>query len=375
MHDNLHRARTRHSPYEEALDLYGDYSRLKARSEKEIGLSWSVDLSYLQQWGRPGGGSPDAQMLATPGVDWVLFHSRSLGEGSLQFAYTAARYPTSRDAGDVQAALGLATPINDFPSRQNVFAQLSYTHAFPGNSLLVSFGQYPFSNFDGNQYLNNQQQNFNNFLFAQNGSQTYPNAGLGAYVQANLTSAVQFAAGFQSAANITAANLSVKGFGDGGFAWFGYAQWTPGFRGMGTSQYSLTYYQVPSVPQQARSTGWSLNAVQNLDSTWAVFARANRAYDFVAPIRGSYVLGGAMNNPLGRSPTDQIGLAFGHADAAPPPTLPPGARDEKIVEAYWNWTLAKALLLTPDVQYIRDPALDPTRTSAWVWSLRATLMF
>jgi len=132
---------------------------------------------------------------------------------------------------------------------------------------------------------------------------------------------------------------------------------------------------VPTVPAQPRSSGWSVNVSQNLNDTWAVFGRANRAYDYVTPIRSSYALGAAMNNPLGRSKTDQLGLAIGYSSAAPAPTNPPGARNEKVVEAYWNWTVAKALLLSPDVQYIRDPALAPSRDSAWALSLRATLSF
>jgi porin len=132
---------------------------------------------------------------------------------------------------------------------------------------------------------------------------------------------------------------------------------------------------VPTVPAQPRSAGWSLNASQNLNETWALFGRANRAFGFVTPIRASYALGAAINNPLGRSPTDQTGLAFAFSDAAPPPTNPAGARDEKLIEGYWNWTFAKGLLVTPDVQYMRDPALAPTRNNAWVLSLRATLMF
>lgn len=375
VHDNLRRAQARHSLYEAAENLYGDYSRLKARTEKNIGLSWSMDVSYLQQWGEPDGGSPAGQVLATPSLNWELFNSRTFGEGSVQVAYTAVRYPTSQTAGDVTDNLGLITPINDFPDYQNTFAQLTYTQAFPGNRFLMTVGQYPFYNFDGNQYLANQQQNFNSYVFTQNGSSTYPIAGLGAYAQVNATNTIQFAAGFQNAANITGETLSTQGFGDGGFAWFGYAQWTPKFRGLGASQYSLTYYQVPTVPLQPHTSGWSLNAVQNLDATWAVFARANRAYDYVTPIQGSYALGGAMNNPLGRSATDQIGLAFGYSDAASPPTNPAGARSEKIVEAYWNWTFFGGLLLTPDVQYILDPALAPNRDSVWALSLRATLMF
>jgi len=50
-------------------------------------------------------------------------------------------------------------------------------------------------------------------------------------------------------------------------------------------------------------------------------------------------------------------------------------RSEKVVEGYWNWTLFGGLLLTPDVQYLRDPARNPTRDSVWALSLRTTLMF
>ena len=134
---------------------------------------------------------------------------------------------------------------------------------------------------------------------------------------------------------------------------------------------------MPSVPAQPQaSRGWSVNAVQNLGDTWALFGRANRAYDFVSPIRASYALGVAMNNPLGRSPTDQIGLAVGLSDVGVIPNPPTGRlRNEQVIETYWNWTIAKALLLTPDVQYIRNPALAPSRDSAWVFSLRSTLMF
>ena len=374
-HDNLRRAKVRDALYEVAAEIYADYSKLKARTEKETGLYWSMDLSYVQQWGRPDGGSPAGQLLVTPNINWDLFNSRTMGQGSVQLAYIAARYPTIRDGTEIQSGLGLLTPINDYPGYQNIFSQLTYTHALPGNKLLITIGQYPFSNFDGNSYLNNQQQNFSNYVLAQNGSQTYPNAGLGAYVQVNATSTVQFAAGFQNAANISGATLSGKGFRQDGFAWFGYAQWTPTFSGLGSSQYSIAYYQVPAVPSQSRTSGWSVNAMQNLDPTWALFARANRAYGYLTPIQGSYAFGGAMNDPLGRNPTDQIGFALGYSDAAPPPTNPSGARNEKLVEVYWNWTFAKGLLLSPDVQYIRDPALSPTRDNVWVLSLRTTLMF
>ena len=375
VHDRIRRASVWEEVNRELSTFYGDYTGFKAKIKKETGLSWTATTSWLQQWGAPGGGASSGQLLSTPGVDWQLFDSDRFGTGSLQVSYTVVQYPWRQSAVDIGDNLGLITEINDFPGRGNSFPQLTYTHALPGNKLLLSVGQYPFYNFDGNQYLADQQQNFNSYVLAQNGTSTYPVAGLGSYAQINVTSTIQLAAGFQSAVDPSGNNLTSAGFGPDHFAWFGYGQWTPKFSGLGSAQYSFMYYDVPDVPLAPASKGWSFSAVQNLDETWAVFGRANGAWGETTQIRASYALGAAMNNPLGRSKTDQIGLALAYSDAANAPINPPGARSEKIIELYWNWTLFDVLLVTPDVQYIRDPSLAPDKDDAWALSLRATLLF
>ena len=377
LHERIRRAYRWEALNRDLAGAYGAYSALKKKVKQETGLSWSMPVSYLQQWGIPNGGRTAGQILATPGLDWKLFGSATFGEGSLQLSYSWVQYPWRQSAADIADNLGIITPINDYPGDgEDSRPQLTYTHAFPGNKLLLSIGQYPVSNFDGNPYLNDQQHNFNNYLFAQNGSSTYPIGGLGANAQVNVTTTVQLAGGFQNATDMTGADLTIKGFGKQNLTWFGYMQWTPRFHGLGAAQYSFTCYDVPAVAQQPiSSTGWSFSAAQNLNNTWAVFGRANGAWGFQTPIAASYAIGGAMNNPLGRSKMDQIGLAIGYAAAADPPTNPSGTRDEMVVEAYWNWEFFGGLLLTPDVQYISDPAKDSGRDSAWALSLRATLMF
>jgi hypothetical protein len=377
LHERIQRTTRWEALNRDLAGAYGAYSGVKKRIKQETGLSWSMPVSYLQQWGMPDGGWTAGQILATPGLDWKLFDSSTFGAGSLQMAYTWVQYPWRQTAAEIADNLGIITPINDYPGNgEDSFPQLTYTHAFPGNKLLLSIGQYPFYNFDGNQYLADQQQNFNNYLFTQNGSSTYPIAGLGANAQFNVTSTVQLAGGFQNATDISGANLRSKGFSEENLAWFGYSQWTPKFRGLGTAQYSVTYYDMPAVAAQpSSSTGWSFSAVQNLNDNWAVFGRANGAWGYQTSIGTSYAIGGAMNNPLGRSKMDQIGLAIGYAEAADPPTNPPDAGDEMVAEAYWNWELFGGLLLTPDVQYIINPAKDTGRDSVWALSLRSTLMF
>ncbi len=375
VHDDIRRDKRRRSFFLEVKELYGDYARFKQRLDEEAGLSWSVDLSYLPQWAGPEGGSPSTQFLTTSNIDFRVFRSKSLGVGSVQASYSTVRYPSNQNGADLSGAIGAINLINDFPVYQNTFSQLSYTHAFPGNKVLITIGQYPIYSFDGNLYLANQQENFNSYIFSQNGSSTYPIAGLGAYMQVNVTDAIQIAAGIQNPNNLSGSTLATQNFKTAGAAWFGYVQWTPQFRGLGSSQYSFTYYQVPTIPEQKQSSGWSFNAMQNLNDTWALFARANSAYQTFAPIRSSYALGAAINNPLGRNKLDQIGLAIGLSSPAPSPVNPPGARNEKVLEAYWNWAFTGALMITPSIQVILDPALAPDRRSAWSLSLRSTLMF
>ncbi len=208
----------------------------------------------------------------------------------------------------------------------------------------------------------------------QNASQSYLSTGLGAYVQFNATPSVQFAAGFQGANNPLGQTFSGKGFNDDCCAWFGYVQWAPRFPGLGSAQYSFSYFDTPSIPARPATRGWSVNAVQNLNATWAVFARANGANGYVTPIKNAYALGVAMNNPLHRASTGQIAIAVGRSDVAGAPTYPAGARDEKAIEAYWNWTFFGGLLPTPSVQVIFDPALNPTKNTVSVLSLGAPFM-
>jgi len=376
LHDNLRRAAQRESLSQELTGFYTDYTKAKARFEAETNISYSMDVSLLQQWGFSNGGSPALQVYAAPSIDWTLFKSKTWGTGSVQVAYNyIPSYPTAQNAADIQGNLGLITSINDYDSRFLNFAQLTYTQATPDNKWLVTLGQYPLWNFDGNAYLGNQQQNFNNYIFAQNGSSTYRLTGWGAYVQINATSTLQFAGGAQATNNLLGQTLTTQGAGDHCCAWFGYVQWSPNFHGMGSSQYSFSNFDTPAVPAQPATRNWSVNAVQNVNDTWAVFGRANGASGYVSAIKSSYALGLAMNNPLKRSPTDQIAVAVGLSDAAGTPTNPPGARNEKVVEAYWNWTFFSGLLLTPSVQVFFDPALNPSKSNVTVLSLRATLMF
>ncbi len=373
VHEDLRRATRRHRRQAGQDDLYGDYSRRKMRIQEETGIQWSLDLSLLQQWGGPNGGSPALQFLAGLSLSSDLFHDETLGVGAIQFSGNIAAYVTVQTGADIGSSLGVISAINDWPVSQRDFEQLTYTQALPGDRLSLSIGQFPFANFDGNRYLGNQQHNFVNYVFTQNGSATYAAAGLGAYAQWSPTKTIQVALGLQYPNDASAATLSFPGLGEGERSWLAYAQWTPSLPALGSAEYSLTYYQSPATGQQPATQGWSLNAVQDLDETWALFGRANSASGFTTAVGASYALGLAMNDPLRRSPTDQIGLAIGYSGPGSSAGARRGGGGEGIIETYWSWTLFGGVLLTTDAQLYVEPVLDSERNSGWVLSLRTTL--
>jgi carbohydrate-selective porin OprB len=375
VYEDLRRSTRQHRLRAEKGGPWGAYAKRKLRFQQEIGFQWSLDISLLQQWGLPNGGRPSLQFLAGLSLSYDLFGDDILGTGSLQFAGTLATYPTEQTAADTGSDLGIISTINDWPVSQRQLDQLTYTQSSPTGRLSISVGQFPFDNFDGNRYLDNQQQDFVNYIFAQNGSATYAAAGLGAYAQFSPAKSVKLAVGFQYPNNASVATLTVPGLDTGDHAWVAFAQWTPALATDRSGAYSLTYYESPTGSQQPATRGWSLNAAQDLDKHWALFGRANSAYSTTASIRASYALGLALKDPLDRNPGDRIGLAIGYSEPGDPPAVPEDARRERVVESYWNWSVLGGLLLTPDVQLILDPALDPARDSVWVLSLRTTLVF
>jgi hypothetical protein len=175
------------------------------------------------------------------------------------------------------------------------YAQLTYTHTLPGawQWLSLTIGQYPFSLYDGNQYAGDGQANFVNYALAQNATQTYGSGGLGAYLEAAAPARnLVFAGGFQDATNPSGSTITAHGIGNGKFAYFLAARWTPEFLADGS--YGLLWYAEPALPEDElpASHGLSFNAVQNLNAQWGLFVRANAASGVGTTI-GNSVAGGS----------------------------------------------------------------------------------
>jgi carbohydrate-selective porin OprB len=379
IHDKNRAARNRQelSLADEAEHLHKRYARARRQIEDATGIAYSMEASVTSQWGTPNGGFGAIQTMLTPAVNWAAFTLPGLGAGSFQFHFLSANYLSDTSATSLGNAINLISPINNQPTANNQFVQVSYTHSFPGNWLSLTVGQYPFSNFDGNAYANDQQVNFIGYSLTQNGSQNYAQAGIGAYAQINPTPEITLAAGFQDANDISGSYIQTTTFGQGQYAWFGYGGWTPTIPDWGQGTYSLLYYNQPGVAiQPIASEGLSFNAAQPIGDRLGLFVRANTAWRSSFAIQSSIAAGGVLNDPLRRSPADQIGLAM--VWNATNMALYAGTNvrpSETMLEAYWSWSVYRSVLITPDIQLYLQPALAPSADLSAVFTIRVTQLF
>lgn len=371
LQSNIRRSREQTTLFERSTERYADYNKFKDLLEENYGLSFSFNLSYRSRWQNPADIGRSDQVLFWPSLNWDIFDSERFGAGSIQFLYFGERSHT----GPIRLSTSNQTHTIDRPSYSNKISQLTYSQALPGEKLSISVGQYSMFNFDSNPYLADQQQNFASSAFGENSSATYPATGLGAYLQYNLTPKLQLLGGFQNPPRRDAGGLSNEGFGEHKYTWWSHLQWMPKFAKFGEGQYSLTFYRSATVETTPQSSGWSLNASQNLNKRWAVFGRANNSQEDGGIIKSSLIAGVALINPLQRSSTDQIAVAIGRNQQNSPLARQLGIDHSQQIEAYWNWSVLAGILLTPDLVYIRHPSYAPTRDSAVVFSLRTTLLF
>jgi hypothetical protein len=280
-------------------------------------------------------------------------------------------------ATTLQDRVGLAVAPNDYAYNQEIFSQFSFTHTLPAgmNWLSVTIGQFPLYNFDGTTYMDNQQTALMNYSLSQNASAVYPNASLGAYVQAQ-NSQFSIAGGYQDATNITGKTIELDTAFDGKYTLFGFVGWTPSFS-FGAGQYNFLYYHQPAVEKQnQKADGWSFNMQQNIGDKFVMYARVNGSNNGVSGVKNSYAFGSAFLDPLGRNPNDAIitGMAYNRLSEQGF-GFPNGMHPEELVtEIQWVWGIGKMLTITPDFQMSPRAAFGGKNHATYTIGLRTTLM-
>lgn len=352
------------------------YFDAKNELADKTGLQVGMDISYTVQRSSPNGKQTSFQGIYYPYVTWDLFKDTFLGSGQLNVNYNLVRYWGANGAS-LSDRTSLAVPINDYPANQEIFSQFSYTHTLPGELdwLSVTVGQFPLYNFDGTEFMDNQQTGLINYALSQNASSAYASASFGGYLQAQ-NEVFSIAAGYQDATNISGKTIELKDAFSGKYTLFGSVAWTPTFD-MGKGQYSFLYYYQPSVDKQPENVnGWSFNMQQNMGDKWALFGRVNASSNGATAVKNSFALGAAYLDPLNRNPLDSIvaGIAYNRLSRKGLDHPTDHRNTEMALELQWNIGLGKFMMLTPDLQIYPNPGLDKGQSMGLAFGVRTTIM-
>lgn len=125
----------------------------------------------------------------------------------------------------------------------------------------------------------------------------------------------------------------------------------------------------PTLRPQARGLAFNANMTVGDNVMW--FVRAG--------ISDGWVNDRAVSAGVGWHPSDQfsdlLGVGVGWVRPNDEILPEPFQREQWNIESFYRWHLTPNLAITPDLQYIANPSLNPTVDDIWVASLRARFTF
>jgi len=231
---------------------------------------------------------------------------------------------------------------------------------------------------DATDYLDiygliNPWTHFTNLVFLTgSGTIPAPDQGLGVAVGAMLSDNAYVVAGFADS------NSDPGAPGEGFDSFFNDHEyfshfelgWTPSFGQRYLDNAHVTFWHADERDDAGVPDGWGVNVsfTRLFDETWLPFFRAGWSDD------GGALLEQTVSVGVGRYMKERSDLlALGLNWGEPSNDFGTGLDDQYTMELFYRLQLSEHFAVTPSLQLIRDPALNPTEDSLAVLGLRARL--
>jgi porin len=354
------------------------YRDFKERVRSEYGLTFGIDYNLLFQHASKSPGEENAAggALRLFG-SWQLLDQESGHPGSIEFK-VENRHRLGTDiapqalGGEVGYAGLTAVTFSDAGSLLTNF----YWHqSLDDNRFAYVAGIVDVTDYVGVYGLVNPWADFMNLTFSTDPTIPAPDQGFGAAARWRLADHVYVLAGLADANGDPGDPWhSVDAFFDDGEAfkhiemgW--YDTWDTHIE----NNVHLTLWQVDERTEAGIADGWgaAFSYSRKIDERWLPFLRVGYGDGGGALLERSVSAGLARYTADGQG-VFGLGLNWGRPNRE---LFGTDARDQHTIEAYYRLQLAEHLTITPDVQLLKDPALNPGESSVWVAGLRARLFF
>jgi porin len=135
--------------------------------------------------------------------------------------------------------------------------------------------------------------------------------------------------------------------------------------------FHITLWHVDEREKLGAPDGWGANVSwTRYYGRFMPFIRAGYTDDTGSLLEKSVSVGFAFQPfPKTSVPGDLIGLGVNWGELNET-SFGSGLDDQYTAELFYRWQLTPRLALTGDLQYLRDPALNPDEDNVFVWSLR-----
>ena len=337
------------------------------------GIDLVLESAPIFQWDLVHDGGYHANLETNLIARAALVDREDPDRGSLIAWYQWAHTLGDQNTSDFQSRLGILSPVNGGDtapsSRRSLFQHLAWDQRFLDGRLRLMIGkQTTRVSLDLNRYAVSDREDFFSPMIVNNPVVPYTaRLGLGVL------------AGYDADAWRTSVLIRDADGIDKVVDWSVDANeleyvWefalTPGdLAGLGEGNYRFTLHYTDSVGQMPSGFDVSLSFDQDVHEEWGLFLRwAWSSEDFRSFVQRA-AFGTQIKQPLGFA-NDRVGIGFWWGDPAD------GSLDDEFgAEIFWKLQLTPFLEITPDLQLVIEPALDPGRGAALIGGIRVRALF
>ncbi len=358
-------------------DAWESWFEWKDRVQKEHGLALGLDYTAVIL----GATESLADRRASGGIArlfgyWDLTGRGTLNTGTFIWKFEHRHRIGSIAPSDFASAVGYAgdfeSPFNNEGFR---FTNLYWRQRVDGPRSLVAGGFLDVTDYVDAYPLASAWSGFMNFAF-DTGSATI---GLSDDAALGIAGRTMLDENFYALAGVTNANADPESpfsevssfFSDNEYfssIEFGWVA-SPDRKDYENAHVTLWHLDSSDKNGQPGGRGAAFSVVQYFDDRWMPFVRGGIAND------GGVFLERSISAGLGYGVVpkrDLLGIGFnwGRPNKS---RFGPGLRDQYTLEVFYRMRLTTSLTVTPDIQYIRNPALNPVVDDLWVFGFRARL--
>ncbi len=247
-----------------------------------------------------------------------------------------------------------------------LLTNLFWTQRAENGSWTLQFGQIDVTDFVDIYGLVSPYSGFQNLSFNTNPTLNAPNPGLG------IAGGIKLSENFYVVASVADANADPSDpnfdvFSDGNLFKSLELGYTSGFDRIYFDNVHLTLWHADAAEDGSRAEdyGAAFSAAWFVDNKWMPFFRAGASKGTAALYDRSVSAGLGY---YGRN-TDLAGLGLNWAEAR-------GIDgDQFTLEAFYRFSISPGLQITPSLQYISNPLLNPSQDSITLFGLRTRIVF